>query len=251
MDDLPTPTGAVLSLMKAAVAHQDHFMPLLRSYKYLNRKKIRVSMACLVRLEVAHKQILVENRLRPELIAPLGGVIKYHAEARSLLESIEYEDEAHASADPDLCYDLRGYIPASKFGTFMTWFKSRLGREQSQALTREIREEFRDAKIPPNVENLFNGCDYALFRVIHEGPYAHEHHDYATFRYFELYRPSANAASEAALSALANHAAQPGSLVHLVSKEEIFKLRSSKKQIAGTARYFYTSTWHGYEPPLF
>jgi SMODS-associated NUDIX domain len=250
--DIPTPTGALLSLARAAITHQDHFIPLARSYKFIFRKRIRVSMACLIRFEVQNKQILLQNRLRPESIAPFGGVIKYHDAARGLLDSIEYEDEAMASCDSDLNCDLRGYFPATKFGTFLTWFKSRTGREQTEAVTRELQEEFKDANIPAAIATPLCDAKYSLFRTIHEGPYAHDHHDYATFRYFELYRPNACRSVETALDELVALTKGNSSLVHLATKDEIFNLRSrAKKQIAGTARYFYTSKWHGYEPPSF
>ena len=209
-------------------------------------------MACLVRFEFQGKQILVRNRLRPESMAPFGGVIKYHDSARELLDSIEYEDEAVASCDSDLRCDLRGYFPASKFGTFMTWFKSRVAREQSETVARELREEFEEAAIPSTIATPLRDAKYSLFRTIHEGPYAHDHHDYATFRYFELYKPNTTGSIESALAALAELTKAGDSMACLVTKAEVFNLRSqAKTQIAGTARYFYTSKWHGYEPPSF
>lgn len=246
---MPTPTGAFLSLIKACFKHNDHLIPLVRSYMYLFRKDIRISMACLVRYEFEGNIILVKNRHRQEFIAPFGGVIKFHEDARPVLDDIEFHSEQKSSTDKALIYDLRGFFKSRHFGTFMTWFKSRTGREQVDALYRELREEFAESGIPQHIAEPLIEAKYSLVRVIHEGPYGHEEHKHATFRYIEIYKPVMSRNVEEALKLLADTSTSPGSQVYLVNKQELEKLRTrSGVAIAGNARYLSSAKWHGFEP---
>lgn len=250
--EIPTPSpGALLALVKASIKHQDHLVPLLKSYWYLGRKRIRVSMASLIRFEVGSCYIVSRNRHRAELFSPFGGVIKYRNSAKAFLETIEFEREAKASKDQELEYDLRGYIPVSKFGPFMTWFKSRMGREQD-AVLRELREEFEEAEIPSEIAKVLLDAKYELLRRIHEGPYGNNSLSYASFRYLEIYYPSESDAVTDALKILAELAKDPKSQIRCVSKSCIESMRNERGEpIAGSARYFYTSKWSGHEPVPF
>lgn len=247
--DIPTPTGALLALIKACFKHQDHLAPLAKSYIYLFRKRIRVSMACLARYEVDGNIILVKNRHRQEYIAPFGGVIKFHEDARATLDKIEFQSEDKSSTDKDLIYDLRGYFNSRHFGTFMTWFKSRTGREQGDALRRELTEEFSESGVPQSIAQPLIEAQYSLVRTIHEGPYGHDEHPYATFRYLEIYKPVMTSEVEKALKALADISRSPDSKTQLVSKQELDKLRTQHGiPVAGHARYLRSAKWHGFEP---
>ncbi|RON58734.1 SMODS-associated NUDIX domain-containing protein [Pseudomonas frederiksbergensis] len=247
--DVPTPTGAILALIKACFKHNDHLAPLVKSYMYLFRKDIRISMACLVRYEFEGKIILVRNRHRQEYIAPFGGVIKFHEDARTVLDNIEFQSEQKSSTDKDLIYDLRGYLKSRHFGTFMTWFKSRTGREQVDALHRELREEFAESGIPQHIATPLIEAKYSLVRVIHEGPYGHDEHKHATFRYLEIYKPVMSQGVEEALKHLAEISTSSDSKTQLVNKQELDKLRTRLGvPIAGHARYLNSAKWHGFEP---
>jgi hypothetical protein len=247
--DVPTPTGAILSLVKACFKHSSHLGPLSRSYRYLFRKKIRVSMACLARYEIDGKVILVKNRHRPEFIAPFGGVIKFYNDARVVLDKIEFKPEDKASKDPDLSDDLRGFFDAKHFGTFMTWFKSRTAREQGEALRRELTEELAEAGVPEEIAAPLINARYSLIREVHEGPYGHDDLKYASFRYFDIYRPDMTHEVEIALKALVELSSVPGAHIYCVSRQELDNFRTQSGQsIAGNSRYLNSSKWHGFEP---
>jgi hypothetical protein len=250
--EVPTPTGAIFSLAKAVIKHHDHLLPLLRSYRFAYRKKIRVSMACLIRLEHEGCYVLARNRHRPEFLSPFGGVFKYHEDAQPILDEIFFERDPKASKDKDLRNDLRGRFPAQHFGSFMTWFKSRIGREQSETVKRELAEEVVENNVPSSVASRLLHGNYTLCRTIHEGPYAHHGLPYVQFRYFEIYGLVMNGEAETTMKDLAEFAKTPQSLIQLVSTSEINELRTELGQaIAGTAQYFYRSAYPGFEPRPF
>jgi len=249
---VPTPTGLILSLLNAALKHRDHLPSLIKSYRYIANEKIRVSMACLIKFEHEGHYILAKNRLRPECISPYGGVIKFYESARPFLAEIEYQPENKYSQDSEFQQDLRGYLRPKDFGSFMTWFKSRRGREQSETVSRELEEEFPETRIPREIHEVLASAKYSLHRVVHEGPYSNDHQSYATFRYLEIYQPEHCPSTNAALAELALIAASNKCDAFIVTREEILKCRRDDGlAIAGSAKYFFSKKWHGQEPTQF
>lgn len=251
-DISPTPTGLVLSLLKAGWKHQDHLLPLIKSYRHLLSDRLRISMACLVRFEHQGRFILARNRLRQEYMSPYGGVIKFHESAHHILNSMEYQPEDKYSTDKELRRDLRGYIKPKDFGAFMTWFKSRHGREQSETVRRELTEEFVETSVPASISETLINARYSLERVVHEGPHSNNHQGYATFRYLEIYAPEYSTDTERALSELSTYAASGSSGAFLVTREDIMKSRRQDGMaISGSTKYFFSKRWHGQEPTTF
>jgi hypothetical protein len=101
-------------------------------------RNLRISAACLARIELDDKLLVGLNKRRLEagrrVYTPFGGALEFYDSARLFLDSLD--------ADYEKGNDLRFRISADRWGEFEEWFDRREDRETSPY--RELREEFVD-----------------------------------------------------------------------------------------------------------
>lgn len=104
------------------------------------RKKIRLSLAYLLRIEVQGKYLLVKSNRIPNSYQPVGGVYKYYDSARHFLACIHALPDHSITQDDDSEDDLRLLLSARwRLRKFLKWF---FGRQQREADPwREFYEE--------------------------------------------------------------------------------------------------------------
>ena len=179
----------LISLGRILWRHNAHVWPFLKSQKYRS-KKLRVSMAAIVRIKIDGKYLLVRNRHRQGCFGPLGGVLKHYESANSFLEKIEFSPEEKAGIDADLKDDLRGFIFGARFGDFLLWFESQMDREIGiDALRRELREESREAQFDLTVEDKLFSLSFQRLRSVNEGPCVPASVSYPQYRNIEVFAP--------------------------------------------------------------
>jgi hypothetical protein len=246
----------VFYLGKYSLRHQENLKPILRSYRCFN-SKVRVSASAIVNIEREGLHLLVRNHHRPEQYAPFGGVYKHADPAPEILTKIEWESD-YTTQEPkleDMKCDLRGVIYGKHFPTFLDWFTQRHGREGEQSLYRELREELLEGKVGKAWRNRISDIKVNLDRRILEGPYQVEGRDYcAQFRYFEVFKPQcSHKETREIFDELFRRAAKGDNSMKLVTKDEIMSLRVKEtgEQIGPHSKYYYSSQWHGVEPPKY
>lgn len=242
------PFPIILKILHAFYEPKKCIPSLIISFLYYN-KKIRISMASIAIIEVDNKFLLIHNRCRKELLAPIGGVIKYRNEARHSLDEMQFEIEPRASTDNGLRNDLRGYIPGSSFSKFLAWFFNTNNLENN-CLEREIKEELKHNK--PLYDEYFSDCSLNLVRTVCEGPHSNKAHSYATFRYFNVYRVQmTNIYTDEDKTKFLNKIKNDNKL-YLATKEEIENHRTNNETIiSGSSMYLFSNHWHGLEPVKF
>jgi hypothetical protein len=183
---------------------------------------IRVSFASLLVIQDGGRFVLIRNLRRPEAFAPLGGVLKYHDEAKPDLDSFEFRPEDYGPGEI-MKSDLRGYLPRRFFPQMAKWFEAREGRESPQeGLARELKEEL--SEIGVNIE-IPNRLPLRLIRRIHEGPEKVHGQTYFQFRQLDVYAISPSAGAEH-LSAHLVRAARTHKDLLLANAEQIVSGRA-------------------------
>lgn len=256
MNTLPLLFRGAFYVLKYCMRHQENLKPILRSYRYYN-KTIRISASAILNTEKDGRYLLIRNRHRTEQHSPFGGVFKHAELPPSILTEIQWQSD-YTSYRPkleDMKNDLRGIILGKNFPIFLDWLTQRYGREGEQCLYRELREELSEAKVGRLIRDRVSDIKICLDRRVLEGPYLVEERKYsAQFRYFEVFKPQlTDSKTNEIINKLFNRAANGGNGMILVSKEEIDNLRIAKtgEPIGAHAKYFFSSVWHGVEPPKY
>ena len=244
---------ALFIVGKFSLRHQENISPILKSFLYFN-KKVRISVAALLVIEDDDKYILIKNHHREEYYAPIGGVYKHITNKPEILDKIEWNSDytTHVPKLDDMKNDLRGVVHGKYLPDFINWFISRKGRENEQCLYRELKEELKEGRVGKGWRDRSSDIKMELVRPVIEGPRKIEGRDYdAQFRYFELYRPDRNdEVTNEIVNEVIKRAYQGDNNLVMVNKKEILegRMKGDRKLVAGTAKYFFSSDWHGSEP---
>ena len=231
--------------------HEKNCIPILKSLLFFN-KKVRVSVSAILYLEQENKYVLIKNHHRPSFYAPIGGVYK-HFEPK-ILDEIEWNSDYTTleNKESDMKKDLRGVIYGKRLPDFIDWFSKREGRENEQCIYRELREELLEGKVGKILREQSSKIEFEIFRSIPEGPRSISDRDYdAQFRFFDIYKiVNSNEDTNQVLQEIVDRASRGDNNLILVSKEDILsgKIPCGEKLIAGHAKYYFTSKWHGQEP---
>lgn len=240
-------------LIKFSLRNQENIFPILKSFLYFN-KRIRVSTSAILILEENESFVLIKNHHREEYYAPIGGVHKHSEKLPQVLHDIEWSSDytSHEPKKSDMKNDIRGIIVGHKLADFLDWFTSRKGREGDQALLREFDEELFEGKVGKTWRERASKAKIELVRRVIEGPRSIDGRPYqAQFRYFEIYTIDPNCKEGAALRVeLISRASRSENNLALVTKKEILsgRIESCRSLIAGHAKYYFSSDWHGNEP---
>jgi hypothetical protein len=107
---------------------------------------VRISVAVLITLRIGDEVVLFRSTIRPESLAPPGGVRKFFNEARSQLDEFGFTGERLTIDRPDeLDTDLRGKVRAVKLLAFRRWVRHGAHIEGVEACAlRELREELKE-----------------------------------------------------------------------------------------------------------
>jgi hypothetical protein len=233
------------------LTHRKWLLTWLSSEIIARKRRLRVSISEILRLQQGDRYVLIRSIKRPERFGPIGGVIRcFPSGLKILKEELQYEPQKDDTSHPEH-FDLRGYILGRRFPRLLTWFYSESGRERN-SLIREIVEELEEigvsipADIGPHIET-------DIVRVVHEGPTEAASLKYWQYRLFIVSDLSPEHAaskkmSEAILEALAKH---PARLISVTS-DEIAKGRSAGGEvIADSSGYLFGNQRLGEEPPLY
>ncbi len=240
-------------LVKYYFKHHGSIKPILKSFFYYN-KRIRISAAALLELEVDGKFVLIKNHHRQEYYAPIGGVYKFISDTPRLLKDLQWTSDytTHQNKVMDMRNDVRGVIPGKYLPIFIEWFISRKDREGDQCLLREIKEEMQEGKFEQLWLDKSSDIKFKLEKTILEGPNKVEESDYhAQFRYFEIYSLDySDSQTVGFVDELHTRARNNQNNLVSATKEEIYNRRVNNDQllIADHTKYYFTQDWHGKQP---
>lgn len=104
-----------------------------------SKKKIRVSMSYIYRIQINDKYLLVKNS-KWNYYQPVGGVYKILSEDIGFLkDNFDWGKDPYMKTDGEKRNDLRGTVPMPKLIHFLDWFDTQKNREISH--WREFYEE--------------------------------------------------------------------------------------------------------------
>ena len=207
------------------------------------RQELRISIASVMRLRCEGRHLLFRTPLRPEALAPPGGVVKYFSEAVAALDELEFRPEVPHSVPPGKGErDLRGYVRVSALPKFLRWYSSGEGREShTDALRRELHEEFEEVGLQ-RLENLAGLLEFRHVRRVREGPARVGSQGPFQLRVIEVYEPVSIADGPVAeLCTRLRTASRAGRDVVLATDEEIRRGRSEAGLIAHHSAYLLGS----------
>jgi hypothetical protein len=148
-------------------------------------EELRVSISAILAIPDGGSMILIRNWRRPEAFGPIGGVYKYHEEARPKLEEMLFRGEDIAS-DTIMKGDLRGFVPRRNLGKFISWFERKEDREMAtDCVRRELREEL--VEIGMTSPEVPAQLSLRRIRIVSEGPERVAGMPYTQYRFFEVY----------------------------------------------------------------
>ncbi|GAB7108004.1 hypothetical protein JCM4814A_63180 [Streptomyces phaeofaciens JCM 4814] len=150
------------------------------------RRRMRVSVAVLLRLHDEDHYVLFDSPTRPSGFGPPGGVVKYHDTDRARLEKLGFEPESRTH--DTMKHDLRGFLRAASIPGFARWLHHGAGREPStECLRREIVEELGEVG-HPELAPLAGAVSFSLLRRVVDGPFkVVPGEDYRQIRFIEVY----------------------------------------------------------------
>lgn len=124
-----------------------------------SKRRVRVSMAVLVRVVDGTDVVLITNRKTGQPAA-LGGALKYFDSARDAV-AIQFAAVSSTFAirgdvvdEEKYRNDLRLEMPLKNIGAFLDWYKTGSGREDYPL--RELREELAEAGLEVDEESMLN-----------------------------------------------------------------------------------------------
>lgn len=216
---------ALLTWTGRTVWQNRHHLLLLKLL-FVPRRKIRVSVAVLLRLHDEDHYVLFDSPTRPGGYGPPGGVVKYHQTPRGTLEKLGFDPEGRTN--DVMKHDLRGFLPAARIPGFARWLHRATGREPAtECLRREMIEELGEVG-HPELAPLAQAVSFSPLRTVVDGPMKVPGEAYRQIRFIEVYdllpdRPEA-AELRAALLALARTPDSP----HVIgaTRQDIVRGRS-------------------------
>lgn len=148
----------------------------------------RVSFAALLRICDGDRYLLIRNKYRSEVMAPLGGVFKYQESATAKLDSLAFRPELRSDLQ-DSRGDMRGVIPTARLKDFIGWFNKGVDRENAkECLTRELAEEIEEVGLQ-ELLSVPDDLEFRLVRKISEPIARDPGYTWDQFRHFEVYEP--------------------------------------------------------------
>jgi hypothetical protein len=172
--------SALHATYEEVITHRQMLSRALSAGLIFRNRKIRVSMAEILRLPTDGGYVLIQSSKHVGRFTPIGGVVRCWPSGLNFLrEQLEFEPQ-YASGEEK--YDLRGFLRGKNFPQFLKWYYTEVGREK-QALSREIFEELRDIGLR-SLSHLVKNLEFRLVRIIHEGPVEESGKDYWQYRLF-------------------------------------------------------------------
>ncbi|ALV30666.1 HU-CCDC81 and SPOR domain-containing protein [Streptomyces sp. CdTB01] len=180
--------GAVVSFLgwisMQVWLHRRH-MKLLVSCWLRPRKRVRVSVSVLLRLQDDDCYVLFASVRRPGSYGPPGGVAKYRPSATSALRRLGFQEESRQR--PDMRHDLRGFIPGWSLAGFARWWNTAEQRENfGECLSRELAEELAEVGYPGLAGSHVGGMAFLLMHTVIDGPRSAPGRPYRQIRFFEI-----------------------------------------------------------------
>ncbi|HUT87735.1 MAG TPA: hypothetical protein VMX15_06600 [Candidatus Heimdallarchaeota archaeon] len=155
--------GYAVRLARWIRAHWGEIKLLVQSYLWYRNRRVRVSMAYLFRIKVGDEYMLIRGNRIPDQYQPVGGVYKYFAGAKSVLDSFGAVGDVFVRHDEDSKDDLRRVLQRGvKLHAFLRWFHSGQNREC------DPRREFHDEVIATGIldADLFSRVDTQWVRSV-------------------------------------------------------------------------------------
>lgn len=218
---------ALVSLGGGLIRHRMFLWRHLLCTTILRRKRLRISISALLRVEGGGQYVLIRSVRNPAEFGPIGGVFKHFDTAQKQLNRLEFEPQRKADGTP-MGRDLRGYIPPPMLSRLRRWFLKGVEREAGvECLSREIREELGRIELSAVTRGL-NKVEFQRVWMVETGPEPVEGRDYYQYRLHEVFEPIPGNAQASALSRRLFEAAGSNQNLTLVTAEEIrqFKTRS-------------------------
>ncbi|MEU3267480.1 hypothetical protein [Streptomyces bacillaris] len=175
---------ALLGWIGRTLVRNRHHLRLLRLL-LTPRRRVRVSVAILLRVQDEDHYVLFGSPTRPGSFGPPGGVVKYHDSERRGLDKLRFDPEGRTSGV--MKHDLRGFLPAVMVPGFARWLHRGTGREHStDCLRRELAEELGEIG-RPELTHLSQAVRFSLVRKVIDGPWAVPGEQYRQIRFMEVY----------------------------------------------------------------
>jgi len=148
--------------------------------------EMRISFGALLRISSGGRYLLIRNLHRPETFSPVGGVYKFHENARPTLDGLSFRPQ-DVGPGHDMRNDLRGFIPRRNLGRLVKWFDRREDRESTvECLSRELKEELSEIKLAKPLASSLR-LEVRKIRTVEEGPEFVAPQNYDQFRILEVY----------------------------------------------------------------
>ena len=117
-----------------------------QSYVVYRNRRVRVSMASLLRITLRDQYLLVRGHRIPDQYQPPGGVYKFYPGAKNILDALGLVGDVFLKDDVDSKDDLRRVLQrGSRLPAFLEWFHSRENREL------DPRREFHDELVATGI----------------------------------------------------------------------------------------------------
>ncbi|MGW7369529.1 SMODS-associated NUDIX domain-containing protein [Streptomyces sp. NPDC054841] len=176
--------AALLGYIGRTLWQNRRHLSLLRLL-FTPRRRMRVSVAVLLRLHDEDHYVLFDSLTRPGAFGPPGGVVKYRDTARADLDKIGFEPESRIQ--PLMKRDLRGFLSALRVPHFARWLYREEGREPAtDCLRRELGEELGEVG-HPELSPLAKEVGFTLVRRLIDGPLKVAGESYRQIRFIEVY----------------------------------------------------------------
>jgi hypothetical protein len=211
--------GVIASLIAAALiwlatyCYRNWFVigAFPRCILWQRQRRVRISVAVLLRVVTDGRFILARLPRRPEAFGPLGGVVKFHPQALPALGEIGFEPQLPPAPGDARAQDLRGFLPARELLTFVRWLSAKRDRENSMdCLRRELAEECHELGLPVSNEDL-GSLQFTFQWRVREGPRSlGPVFDYLQFRSLEVFDLNGNSAANRRFITVLREAAAAG-----------------------------------------
>lgn len=160
-------------------------------------RRVRVSVAVLLRVQHDDLYVLAHSPLRPHTFGPFGGAVKYHPSARPRLDALGFQEEERT--DERMRCDLRGFLKATALPAFARWLDAQRDRESAvECLRRELAEELGEVGHPELARGIA-GTHFTRVRTVLDGPMAVPGKPYHQVRFFEVWDLDTTTAEAVAL----------------------------------------------------
>jgi SMODS-associated NUDIX domain len=225
-------TSALIALLGLAF-YQRGVLKIAVGYLTVHRHRtVRVSMSALIKITQDDRYLLVKSNLYPEFFGPFGGVYKYDKEALERLGQLRFVPQSAQTSSGDLVGDLRGFIEAPKFLTFVTWFKSGKDREDSDyCLRRELCEELKEIGLDDLI-SLVGKLRFKFVRNVMTNSLTVIGQTYSQVRWFDIYELVIDDAGQKFLTTLMQVVVENQGVISVTHREIENRRAAGKQQIA-------------------